>query len=196
MNYPIQLRFKKITLTNEMRVIDGAGQDIAYVRQKLLKLKEEVIVFSDRSKSTELYKIKADKIIDWSPTYTIYDPSGNALASTKRNGAKSLFNATYELNVGDKLIGTLKEHNPWVKFLDAILGEIPILGLVFGYFINPKYDIFSPDGTIIANFVKRPAVFEGYYTIENIALNKMDEKEQSLTVLLLMMIGALERERG
>jgi len=196
MNYPIQLRFKKITLTNEMRVIDGAGQDIAYVRQKLLKLKEEVIVFSDRTKTKEIFKIKADKVIDWSPTYTVYDPAGNPLANTKRSGAKSLWNATYELNVGEKQIGVLSERNPWVKFFDALLGEIPIIGVVLGYFINPTYDLASPEGKIIANLVKRPAVFEGYYTLENVALSEMNDNDQYLTVLLLMMIGAMERERG
>lgn len=175
MNYPIQLRFKKITLTNEMRVIDGTGQDIAYVRQKLLKFKEEVVVFSDRTKTKELFKIKADKVIDWSPTYTVYDPSDKPLASTKRSGAKSLWNATYELTVGDKAIGILKERNPWVKFLDAILGEIPLIGLVIGYFINPTYDLAAPDGKIIANLVKRPAFFEGFYLIENISLGEMDD---------------------
>ena len=179
-----------------MRVIDGAGQDIAYVRQKLLKLKEEVIVFSDRTKTKEIFKIKADKVIDWSPTYTVYDPAGNPLANTKRSGAKSLWNATYELNVGEKQIGVLSERNPWVKFFDALLGEIPIIGVVLGYFINPTYDLASPEGKIIANLVKRPAVFEGYYTLENVALSEMNDNDQYLTVLLLMMIGAMERERG
>lgn len=196
MNYPIQLRFKKVTLTNEMRVIDANGQNLAYVRQKLLKFKEEVVVFSDQTKTTELFKIKADKVIDWSPTYTLYDLHGNALASTKRSGARSLFNATYELNLQSKPVGTLKERNIWVKFLDALLGEIPILGIFSGYFINPKYDLRGADGQVIASLEKQPAFLEGYYNIENQQLTRFSEQEQFNICLLLMMIAAMERFRG
>lgn len=179
-----------------MRVIDADGQMIAYVHQKLFKFKEEIIVYRDQTKSQELYRIKADKIIDWSPTYSLYSPDGRVLASTKREGAKSLFNATYHLNIGETRLATLKEQNPWVKFLDALLGSIPLIDIVSGYFINPKYELKDDSGQIMTVLAKRPAFFEGFYEIEQGTIASHPEETQEYTALLLMLIAMMERYRG
>lgn len=196
MNYPLALRFKKISLTNEMRVVDNQGQELAYVRQKLFKFKEEINVYADRTKQQTLYTIKADKVIDWSPTYTLYNTASKPVASMKREGARSLFNSTYILSESDLQVGILKEQNPWVKFLDSIVGSIPIIEFFSGYVINPKYELRDHENQLIATVIKKPALFEGHYSIEDGLMSSFTDEEQMHVALLLMVIAMLERYRG
>ena len=49
MDYPLQLSFKLLALAPQIYVRDRAGQLRMYVKQKLLKLKEQVTVFAARS---------------------------------------------------------------------------------------------------------------------------------------------------
>ncbi|MEP7291542.1 MAG: hypothetical protein ABI835_07145, partial [Chloroflexota bacterium] len=71
--YPLDLRFKLIALAPRIIVTDADGRDVCFVSQKTFKLKEDIQVFSDESKSVELYRIKANKIIDFSATYAFTD---------------------------------------------------------------------------------------------------------------------------
>ena len=66
MNYPLQIRFKVVAFAPQIFVEDAQGNTICYVKQKLFKLKEDIQVFSDPTKSRQIASIKANKIIDWS----------------------------------------------------------------------------------------------------------------------------------
>ena len=179
-----------------MRVLDTDGQRIAYVRQKLFKFKEEILVYRDKSKAEITHRIKADKVIDWSPKYTLYDANGIELAAAKREGARSLFNATYKIWLGDKEVGTLKERNVWVKFLDSFFSAIPIVEFFTGHILNPQYDLKDGSEQVIATLSKRPAFFEGFYSIEPGKISEYSEDQQLQIALLLMLIAVMERTRG
>lgn len=51
MQFPLNFTFKITTISNDFRVNDATGAEVAFVRQKLFKLKEEVQVFNDESRS-------------------------------------------------------------------------------------------------------------------------------------------------
>ena len=53
LNYPLDFTFKITTLSSDFNITDKNGNYVAYVRQKMFKLKEDVIVFNDESKSKE-----------------------------------------------------------------------------------------------------------------------------------------------
>ena len=65
MKYPITLNFKKIALAKQASLTDATGEPIAYARQKMFKLKEELEVFRDNSREERLCLIKADRVIDF-----------------------------------------------------------------------------------------------------------------------------------
>ncbi|HEX6861802.1 MAG TPA: hypothetical protein VF414_03245, partial [Thermoanaerobaculia bacterium] len=145
MQYPLSLSFKIIALAPQIYVRDASGRELLYVKQKLLKLKEKINVFADSSQSRQLYEINADRILDIAARYTFTgSPQGQVVGSMKRQGLRSFWKATYE--VGDasgRTVFTIEEENPWVKVLDGLLGEIPIIGIFTGYFLNPKYVVLS-----------------------------------------------------
>lgn len=65
LNYPLDFKFKITTLSSDFNITDANGNAVAYVRQKMFKLKEDVIVFDDERQSRELFRIKADRWLDF-----------------------------------------------------------------------------------------------------------------------------------
>ena len=76
MNYPITLTFKLLALASQIYVRDANGNLLGYVKQKLLKLKEDINVFADENQTQLLFNIKADRVIDFSARYNFTDQSG------------------------------------------------------------------------------------------------------------------------
>src|SRR6185295_9715975 len=129
MNYPVDLTFKLLALASQIYVRDANGNLLGYVKQKLLKLKEDINVFTDESQTHVIYNIKADRVIDFSARYTFRDGAGNVLGSIKRQGMRSLWKANYEISdASDNHVMNINEENGWVKVVDALAGEVPVLG--------------------------------------------------------------------
>ena len=51
MNYPLDLTFKVLALTGQIYVRDASGSLVAFVKQKFLKLKEDINIFADEQQS-------------------------------------------------------------------------------------------------------------------------------------------------
>lgn len=51
LEFPIQLIFNISTLHNDFTAKDATGRTIAYVKQKLLKFREDISVFDDESQN-------------------------------------------------------------------------------------------------------------------------------------------------
>jgi uncharacterized protein YxjI len=71
-DFPIDFRFKLGTISNDFVATDANGRTLAYVRQKMFKLKEAIMVYAEDSKTNLLYKISADRIIDFNASYEFY----------------------------------------------------------------------------------------------------------------------------
>lgn len=196
MNYPLNFSFKIIALASQIYAQDANGKELFYVKQKLFKLKENIEVYSDSTKQNREYLIKADRVIDFSPVFTLYDNNDQVLGSVKRNGKQSIWRANYEVNVGPNLKLKVQENNPWVKVADSIIESIPVISFFAGYFFHPKYDVFDANNQIVASLTKIPAFFEGKYTIQNNKLTEYDEYSQKIIALLMMVVITRERMRG
>ncbi len=77
------IRAKVFDLVPQFYIYDASGTLVGYCRQKLFKFKEEVIIYTDRSRETELMRIKARQIIDFAATYDIILPNGATIGSTQ-----------------------------------------------------------------------------------------------------------------
>jgi len=190
-NYPLLFKFKIGTMANDFVATDSTGKTLAYVRQKMFKLKEAVTVYSDDSKSTILYKIKADKWLDYNANYNFTKgETDESLGRVGRKGRKSFWKATYEIfdKDGDQEF-TIVEENPWAKVLDANLG------IIGNYFFNPKYLVKRVDGTDIMRLKKQKG-----FTGRRFELTKLSDDvtagESERILLGLMMMNLLERRRG
>lgn len=194
-NYPIMFEFKIGTFANDFTAKDASGNTIAYVKQKMFKLKEDIQVFSDESKSKVLYTIGADRIIDFNASYSFKNESGQGLGKVGRKGRKSLLKAHYNIfDKNDQLDYTITEENPWAKVGDALLSEIPLLGMFTGYMCNPRYVVKDGDDKIIARLSKEASFFGRRFKLDEVVKFKAGDDERVL--LALMMMSLLERRRG
>lgn len=195
LNYPLDLKFKISTLANDFTMADSKGENLAYVRSKIFKLKDDVQVYRDEKKSEILYNIKANQWIDFNSSFSIKDASGSELGSLARKGMKSLWRSTYNiLNPEKKEIFTITEENPWIKMFDGMVGEIPILGMFTGYFLNPSFLVKDKNGKIIFRMKKMPSMFGRRFQLHKIA--DIDVNDESLVILSLVMMVLIERSKG
>ncbi|MCP5095300.1 MAG: hypothetical protein GY943_07100 [Chloroflexi bacterium] len=195
MDFPIKLSFKKIALAPQISVFDASGNLKFYVKQKLFKLKEAITVFADREQTQPVYSINADRVIDFSARYHFKDQNGIEIGSIKRQGARSIWKARYDIyDTNEQMVLQIQEENAWVKVMDAMLGEIPIVGIFSGYLFNPVFLVELPDDTLVLKVKKEPAFLESEFTVEQ--MMPLDDDQQLRAILSILMMVLLERSRG
>lgn len=195
MDFPLQLRFKIMAISPQISVTDASGRLLMYVKQKAFKLKEAVTVFADEAQTRPLYRIQADRVIDISAKYAITDETGQQVGALQRKGMRSLWRAHYEVVRGGGTVLTIREANPWVKVVDALVGELPVIGIFTGYILHPAYLISRADtGEVVMKATKQAAFLEGKYNIERVG--DLRPEDETLAVLNVLMMLLLERRRG
>ncbi len=187
--FPLKFNFKLIALANQIYVRDANGQTVLYVHQKMLKLKEEILIYSDETKTQLLYRIMADRVIDFSAEYKMYDANNNYLGSVKRRGAKSIWRATYDILAGSEIpLYTIKEDNPWAKVLDEFVG------ILSNWLFQPKYNLTDTSGQNLLVLSKEPSFFESSFTLEK--RQNFNDQDSEKIILGFLMMTLLERIRG
>lgn len=195
MNYPIDLSFKLIALASQIYIRDADGNLIGYVKQKLLKLKEDINVFADESQTQHLYNIKADRVLDFSARYNFTDPSGKFSGAVKRRGMRSLWRSSYEIFDSNlNQVMQISEEKAWVKLVDTLVGEIPVLGIFTGYMFHPAYIVSRLDGNPLVRVQKQPAFFESKFRMTD--RENLSDEEEKLVLLSVLTMVLLERSRG
>jgi len=195
MNYPLKLSFKLLALASQIYIRDSSGNLIGYVKQKLLKIKEDINVFADEQQTRHLFNIKADRVIDLSARYNFTDSAGRAIGAIKRKGMRSIFKANYEIFDGTGVqVMQIHEENGWIKVMDSLVGELPVIGMFTGYFFNPSYIVERTNGTAVARLKKQAAFFEGVFELES--LSQLSEDEETRVLLSVLTMTLLERSRG
>lgn len=194
MQYPIQLRFKLLTFGQQITATDANGQLLMFIKQKMFRLKEKVEIYGDSSRSQLLFTIAADRVLDFSANYHFRDAAGTDWGAVRRKGMRSLWSAHYQIIQNEQIDATIDEENPMKKIIEGILGEIPIVGFLAVWLLNPSYIVRNSDGQDLLRLTKRPAFFEGKYTLDK--LNEMPEDDELRSLMALIMLVLLERRRG
>jgi hypothetical protein len=142
-----------------------------------------------------MFNIKADRVIDFSANYHFTDASGRNLGSIKRQGMRSIWKANYDIfNAQGQQVLKVHEENAWIKVVDALVGELPIVGMFTGYLFNPVYLVERMDGTIVSRLAKQPAMFEGKFQLAPQV--QLTQEEETLNLLGSLMVTFLERAKG
>jgi hypothetical protein len=194
LSYPLDLSFKIVTIGTRIKIKDAAGRQVAYVRKQKFKLKENVGVYSDESQSSLLFRMKADRMLDFSARYAISGPDGHPIGAVGRRGMKSLWRSAYVLDDAyGAEAGSIREDNPWTKVLDGVMESLPLGDALGGLFFNPGYlaELYGRD---MLRIQKQPSVLESSFRIEKLADFSDDEEDLLLAGIIMMVL--LERDRG
>jgi len=194
-HFPVTFEFKTSSLANDFTATDSSGKAIAYVRQKMFKLKEDISVYDNETKSKINYKIKADKWLDFSTAYSFSNDKNIEFGKVVRKGWKSIWNVHYQIiDQHQKQQYIINEENPWVKVLDSLLGEIPILNFFTGYLFNPTYLVKDMHGKTIVKLKKLKSFLGKNFEVSKVGELESDHDDR--VMLALMMFVLLERRRG
>jgi uncharacterized protein YxjI len=196
LQYPLTLNFKIAALAPQISVADASGREILYVRQKLLKLRDKIKVFSDSSQSQELYEINADRILDFSARFVFTDRQGRTVGAIQRQGTRSIWKATYDIQeASGRDLFRVQEEQPWLKVIDYFVEEIPFVGIFAGYLFSPTYGVQRlATGQTALRITKHRTLLSRTFTIDNLE-GQLPEPEEVATVLGIMIMVLHERRR-
>lgn len=195
-SYPLKLKFKLIALAPRINVLNAEKQEIFYIEQKILALKEAVKVFNNAKDKKLQYTIAANQILDFGAKYHIKTAEDKLLGAVQQHAMRSLFRGSYMvLDSNDQEIFTITQTNPWISLLDSIINIIPFAELITGFILNPVYKVTAKDTQEAVLLMKKKAsFFEAQFDI--IALKSILPDQEKLLILSLLMVVQLERDRG
>ena len=88
----------------------------------------------------------------------------------------------------------IHEENGWVKVIDAVIGELPIIGMFTGYLFNPSYIVSRADNSAVLRLKKEPAFWESKFKL--LPEGRIEADEEVLLLLSVLTMTLLERSRG
>jgi len=128
------LKRQVFALTGKFRIYDPMENLILFSEQKMFRLREDIRVYGDESKTQEVLMIKARQIIDFSAAYDVIESSkGQKSGALRRKGWRSLLRDEWEiLDANDQPIGKLFEDS---------MGRALIRRFLLGTLLPQNYDI-------------------------------------------------------
>ncbi len=186
-----------MALAPRISVIDANNQEIFYIEQKVLALKEAIKVFDNQKDKNLLYTMQANQIIDFGATYIFKDAKNHRdIGSIQQEGMRSLFQASYAITDKNGVDSyTIKQTNPMIAILDSLINIIPFAELVSGFILNPTYAVTkNDDQQVMITMKKKPSFFESNF--ELVKDQSIPEKDELLLLLSIAMLVQLERNRG
>ena len=128
------LQRQVFALTGKLRFYDPAGNLLLFCEQKMFKLREDIRIYADESKTQEVLNIRARQIIDFSAAYDVFDSAtGQKVGTLRRQGIKSILRDEWQvLDANEAEVGLLFEDNMTMAILRR---------LVLGALLPQNYDL-------------------------------------------------------
>ncbi|HEX5137506.1 MAG TPA: hypothetical protein VFY93_11070 [Planctomycetota bacterium] len=107
-------------------VYDPTGNVVGFSEQRAFKLKEDIRVYTDDRKSTELLSIRARQIVDFSAAYDVVDSAqGKKVGALRRKGWSSILRDSWEiLDDGDRVVARVREDSTALALLRRFLTNL------------------------------------------------------------------------
>jgi uncharacterized protein YxjI len=113
-------------LGSAFRIYEPNGNLAFYVQQKAFKLKEDIRVYADEGKTTEMLVIQARQIMDFNAAYDVVDSlTGQKVGALKRKGWSSLIRDEWiVMDPTDREIGRIIEDSQLMALLRRFLSNL------------------------------------------------------------------------
>jgi hypothetical protein len=111
----------------------------------MFKLREDIRVFADESKSSELLWIQARQVIDFAAAYDVTDrTSGEKVGALRRKGWSSIVRDAWEvLDPMDQVIASIREESAGLALLRRFL---------LGSLLPQRYEAVDARESVLANY--------------------------------------------
>jgi hypothetical protein len=187
LNREYLIRRKILTVFGaKFHVYDSTGNLILFSQQKAFKLKEDIRVFSDESKSQERLLIQARTIVDFSAAYDVVDSVQQLkVGALRRKGLRSMLRDQWQfLDPGDSVIASLEEDSMGMAMLRRFLSNL----------IPQSYNVSAGD-ELLAVYKQHfnPFVFKLDVRLEPGAPERLDPR---LALAGGILLAAVEGRQG
>lgn len=165
---------QKITpIANQYKIYrskdDGSKEKlIAFAQQKRFAFKEEVTFYTDESKTTVAFSMRAEKVMDIHGKFFVQDTSGNKLGAFRKAFQRSIFRSTWELlDTSDNVKLTVAETNLTLALLRRFAGLIPLIGDIIDMitaFLKYHFNFVDNNNNVVGSYVKTTR-FRDHYVL-------------------------------
>jgi uncharacterized protein YxjI len=180
------LKRQVFALTGKFRFYDASEQLVLFSEQKMFKLREDIRVYADESKSQEVLMIKARQIIDFSAAYDVIDSmSGQKVGALRRKGLASMLRDEWEvLDVNDNVVGSLFEDSMGLALLRRFLSNL----------IPQNYDILV-NGNRVADLKQNFNPFT-YHLNLDFSMDTAGQLDRRLGIAAGILLAVVEGRQG
>lgn len=181
------LKRQVFALTGKFRVYDPMENLILFSEQKMFKLREDIRVYSDESKTQEVLMIKARQIIDFSAAYDVFDSAtGQKVGTLRRKGLRSLLRDEWEiLDANDQPFGRLFEDS---------MGRALLRRLLLGTLLPQDYDV-TIGGDRVADLKQRFNLF-AYRLALDFSMDAGRKLDRRLGIAAGILLAAVEGKQS
>jgi hypothetical protein len=149
-------------LGQKFHIYDAGGKLLGFSEQKAFKLKEDIRVYTDESRSDERVAIKARSIIDFGAAYDVLDSKQGhqKVGALKRKGWTSILRDSWiVMDSQDREIGKIQEDSMTMAMLRRFLSNL----------IPQKFHLSDQNGKELAGFRQHfnPFIFRLTVTIHD-----------------------------
>jgi len=132
---------------------DVKGEQVAFAEQSRFAFREAVTVWTDASKASEAFTIKAEKLLDIHGKFLVKDPSGALIGYCRKAFKASLLRSTWGVyDAQDALLFTAKEKSLPMAIIRRVAQFVPYLSDIAPFF--PFNFVFEKDGAIMGSHTR------------------------------------------
>lgn len=177
------LKRQVLALTGKFRLYDPSEKLVLYSQQKMFRLREDIRLYSDESKSQELLTIQARQILDFSAAYDVIDPVyGQRVGTLRRKGFRSMLRDEWHvLDANEQLLGVLQEDDMTRALLRRFL---------LGTLLPQDYDLMFGE-TRVADYRQRFNLFR-YELDLDFTMDTARRLDRRLGVAAAILLGTIE----
>ncbi len=163
---------QKITaLANQYRVYNTSKEGvkdsiIAFAHQKRFAFKEKVEFFTDESRQTLQFSVKAEKVMDIHGKFIVQDAQNQRIGAVRKSFKASLLRSTWEiLTPNDEVRAIVRERSQGIAVFRRLWDFIPYASDI-PFFIKYHFDfVKSSSDEIEATYYKQTR-FRDHYRLE------------------------------
>jgi uncharacterized protein YxjI len=181
-------RRKIFSFAPKLHIWDRDGATLAFVRQKVFAVRDDVRIFTDQTQSFELLRLKGRNIIDFGAAFDVIDSlNGQKAGMLKRRGWKSLMRAEWIImDALDQEIGKIREDSALLAALRRLILRI-----------LPQTFIFEMGGQVVGTAKQSWNIFAPTMTVDfTIDPGKMLDRRLVVAAITLLMTVEKNEERA
>jgi uncharacterized protein YxjI len=181
------LKRQVLALTGKFRIYTPDGSLVLYSQQKMFRLREDIRVYAEESRTLEVLWIQARQILDFSAAYDVIDsPTGLKVGALRRRGFHSMVRDAWEiLGPADQSIGIVEEDSLALGLLRRFL---------LGSLLPQNYD--ARIGAARVADLRRPFHFFRYELEVDFSYDVSRQFDRRLGLAAAILLAAIEGKQS